>query len=395
MFENKTVIIGVTGGIAAYKIAGLTSMLAKTKADVHVIMTSNACNFINPITFETLTGNKCIVDTFDRNFKHSVEHIALAKAADIFMVAPATANTISKLAHGMADDMLTTTFLASTCQKLVVPAMNTGMYENQITQDNIESLEKYGIEVIRPDSGFLACGDIGSGKMSDPETLFAYIEKEIAKSKDMCGKKVMITAGATCEEMDPVRFITNHSSGKMGFALAKEAMLRGAKVTLIKAATTAAVPNFIEVIPVTSASDMFEEVSKRSKDMDIIIKAAAVSDYTPKEVANEKMKKKDGELTIELKRTPDILKYLGEHRKKGQFLCGFSMETENMLENSKMKLEKKNVDMIVANNLKEKGSGFGTDTNAVTLITRGDVKKFTLMSKSQVAEIILDEILTI
>lgn len=395
MFENKTVLLGVSGGIAAYKIANLASMLAKTDADVHVIMTENACNFINPITFETLTGNKCVIDTFDRNFQHSVEHIALAKAADIFMIAPATANVIAKIAHGISDDMLTTTFLASRCHKVVAPAMNTGMYENEITQDNLKLLEKYGIEVIKPDSGFLACGDVGAGKMPEPETLMGYIEKEIARPKDMIGKKILVTAGATCEAIDPVRFITNHSSGKMGFAIAKEAMLRGADVTLVKANTTAKIPDFVKVIPVVSSEEMFKKVTEIAEDMDIIIKAAAVSDYTPLNVSDEKVKKKDGELNIALSKTKDILKYLGENRSKQQFLCGFSMETENMLENSKTKLKKKNVDMIVANNLKEKGAGFATDTNLVTIITADNVQELELMGKDEVARVILDKILTI
>lgn len=395
MFENKTVLLGVSGGIAAYKIANLASMLAKTDADVHVVMTENACNFINPITFETLTGNKCVIDTFDRNFQHSVEHIALAKAADIFMIAPATANVIAKIAHGISDDMLTTTFLASRCHKVVAPAMNTGMYENEITQDNLKLLEKYGIEVIKPDSGFLACGDVGAGKMPEPETLMGYIEKEIARPKDMIGKKILVTAGATCEAIDPVRFITNHSSGKMGFAIAKEAMLRGADVTLVKANTTAKIPDFVNVIPVVSSEEMFKKVTEIAEDMDIIIKAAAVSDYTPLNVSDEKVKKKDGELNIALSKTKDILKYLGENRSKQQFLCGFSMETENMLENSKTKLKKKNVDMIVANNLKEKGAGFATDTNLVTIITADNVQELELMGKDEVARVILDKILTI
>lgn len=394
MLKNKTVVLGVSGGIAAYKIASLSSRLVKAGADVHVIMTEHACNFITPITFETLTGNKCLVDTFDRNFQHNVEHVALAKRADVFMVAPATANVMAKLAHGIADDMLTTTFLAAKCPKIIAPAMNTAMYENPITQDNMKALEKYGMTVIAPASGYLACGDTGAGKMPEPEILHAYIEKEIACEKDMIGKKVLITAGATRESMDPVRFITNHSTGKMGFALAKECMLRGAEVTIVKAATTAELPMFVNVVPVASAADMFEAVTSRADEQDIIIKAAAVSDYTPAVVSDEKVKKKDGDLAIPMKRTQDILMYLGQHKKEGQILCGFSMETENMLENSKKKLEKKNADMIIANNLKVDGAGFGTDTNVITLITRDEVKEYEIMGKDEVAKTIVDYILT-
>lgn len=393
MLKNKTVLLGVSGGIAAYKSASLASALVKAEAEVHVIMTEHACNFINPITFETLTGNKCIVDTFDRNFQHSVEHVALAKKADVFMVAPATANVMAKLAHGLADDMLTTTFLAAKCPKIIVPAMNTGMYENPVTQDNMKTLVKYGMEVIEPASGYLACGDTGAGKMPEPEVLFQYIEKAIACEKDMVGKKVLVTAGATKEAMDPVRFITNHSTGKMGFALAKECMLRGADVTIVKAQTSSEIPMFVEVVPVESAADMFEAVTARAADMDIIVKAAAVSDYTPANVSCEKVKKKDGDLSIPMKRTQDILMYLGQHKKEGQFLCGFSMETENMLENSTAKLAKKNADMIVANNLKDTGAGFGTDTNLVTLITREGAEQLELMGKDQVAKAIVDKIL--
>lgn len=394
MFENKTVIIGVSGGIAAYKTAYLASALSKTEADVHVMMTANACNFINPITFETLTGNKCIVDTFDRNFQFNVEHVALAKKADCIIIAPATANTISKLANGMAEDMLTTTVLAATCPKIVAPAMNTGMFVNPITQDNIQKLIHYGFEVIQPDYGYLACGDTGAGKMPEPDMLFHYVEKALRTDRDMKGLKVLVTAGATKESMDPVRFITNHSTGKMGFAIAKEAELRGAEVTLVKACTSAKVPPFVNVIEVTSAEDMFNAVTSIADDFDIIIKAAAVSDYTPAQVSDQKVKKKDGDLSIEMKRTRDILKYLGEHKREGQFLCGFSMETENMVENSKAKLDKKNADMIVANNLKEEGSGFGTDTNGVTFITREGIESKELMSKEKVAEAILDKILS-
>lgn len=393
MFENKSIIIGVSGGIAAYKTAYLVSALSKTEADVNVIMTKNACEFISPLVFETLTGNKCYVDTFDRNFKFDVEHISLAKKAGIFMIAPATANVIAKIANGIADDMLTTTFLASKCKKIVSPAMNTAMFENQITQDNIAKLKKYGIGVVEPQNGLLACGDTGAGKMPEPDFLFDVIEREIAREKDMLGKKVLVTAGATMESLDPVRFLTNHSSGKMGFAIAKEAMLRGAEVTVVKANTTAEIPNFIKIVEVSSAKDMFDAVTALSDQQDIIVKAAAVADYTPESYVDSKIKKKDGDLSIPLKRTMDILKYLGENKKEGQFLCGFSMETENMLENSKAKLSKKNADMIVANNLKDAGSGFKTDTNAVTLITRDGHRSLELKSKAEVAKEIFDEIL--
>lgn len=393
MFENKSIIIGVSGGIATYKTAYLVSALSKTEADVNVIMTDNACEFISPLVFETLTGNKCYVDTFDRNFKFDVEHISLAKKADIFMIAPATANVIAKIANGIADDMLTTTFLASKCKKIVSPAMNTAMFENQITQDNIAKLKKYGIGVVEPQNGLLACGDTGAGKMPEPDFLFDVIEREIAREKDMLGKKVLVTAGATMESLDPVRFLTNHSSGKMGFAIAKEAMLRGAEVTVVKANTTAAIPNFVKIVEVSSAKDMFDAVTALSDQQDIIVKAAAVADYTPESYVDSKIKKKDGDLSIPLKRTMDILKYLGENKKEGQFLCGFSMETDNMLENSKAKLSKKNADMIVANNLRDAGSGFKTDTNAVTLITRDGHRSLELKSKAEVAKEIFDEIL--
>lgn len=393
MFENKSIIIGVSGGIAAYKTAYLVSALSKTEADVNVIMTDNACEFISPLVFETLTGNKCYVDTFDRNFKFDVEHISLAKKADIFMIAPATANVIAKIANGIADDMLTTTFLASKCKKIVSPAMNTAMFENQITQDNIAKLKKYEIGVVEPRNGLLACGDTGAGKMPEPDFLFDVIEREIAREKDMLGKKVLVTAGATMESLDPVRFLTNHSSGKMGFAIAKEAMLRGAEVTVVKANTTAAIPNFVKIVEVSSAKDMFDAVTALSDQQDIIVKAAAVADYTPESYVDSKIKKKDGDLSIPLKRTMDILKYLGENKKEGQFLCGFSMETDNMLENSKAKLSKKNADMIVANNLRDAGSGFKTDTNAVTLITRDGHRSLELKSKAEVAKEIFDEIL--
>lgn len=394
MLKGKTVVLGVTGSIAAYKIANLASMLVKLHADVNVIMTRNATNFINPITFETLTGNKCLIDTFDRNFQFNVEHVALAKRADIFMVAPASANVIGKIAHGIADDMLTTTIMACKCPKLISPAMNTNMFENPILQDNLKILEKYGYELIQPASGYLACGDAGAGKMPEPETLLQYILRTIAKEKDLAGKQILITAGPTQEKIDPVRYITNHSTGKMGYALARAAMLRGARVTLVTGPVAIEPPMFVDVVPVTSAQHMADAVISRAPQMDIIIKAAAVADYRPVNPADEKIKKRDGEeASISLERTTDILKTLGEQKKEGQFLCGFSMETENMLENSKAKLEKKNLDMIVANNLKVQGAGFGTDTNVVTLITKDTIKELELMSKDQVADAILTAIL--
>lgn len=394
MLKGKTVVLGVTGSIAAYKIANLASMLVKLHADVNVIMTRNATNFINPITFETLTGNKCLIDTFDRNFQFNVEHVALAKRADIFMVAPASANVIGKIAHGIADDMLTTTIMACKCPKLISPAMNTNMFENPILQDNLKILEKYGYELIQPASGYLACGDTGAGKMPEPETLLQYILRTIAKEKDLAGKQILITAGPTQEKIDPVRYITNHSTGKMGYALARAAMLRGARVTLVTGPVAIDPPMFVDVVPVTSAQHMADAVISRAPQMDIIIKAAAVADYRPVNPADEKIKKRDGEeASISLERTTDILKTLGEQKKEGQFLCGFSMETENMLENSKAKLEKKNLDMIVANNLKVQGAGFGTDTNVVTLITKDTIKELELMSKDQVADAILTAIL--
>ena len=394
MLKGKTVVLGVTGSIAAYKIANLASMLVKLHADVNVIMTRNATNFINPITFETLTGNKCLIDTFDRNFQFNVEHVALAKRADIFMVAPASANVIGKIAHGIADDMLTTTIMACKCPKLISPAMNTNMFENPILQDNLKILEKYGYELIQPASGYLACGDTGAGKMPEPETLLQYILRTIAKEKDLAGKQILITAGPTQEKIDPVRYITNHSTGKMGYALARAAMLRGARVTLVTGPVAIEPPMFVDVVPVTSAQHMADAVISRAPQMDIIIKAAAVADYRPVNPADEKIKKRDGEeASISLERTTDILKTLGEQKKEGQFLCGFSMETENMLENSKAKLEKKNLDMIVANNLKVQGAGFGTDTNVVTLITKDTIKELELMSKDQAADAILTAIL--
>lgn len=393
MLKGKTVLLGVTGSIAAYKIANLASMLVKLHCNVHVIMTQNATNFIHPITFETLTNNRCIVDTFDRNFQYNVEHVALAKQADVVMIAPASANVIAKLAHGLADDMLTTTVLACTCKKIVSPAMNTQMYNNQITQDNIQKLRDYDFEVIDPACGFLACRDTGAGKMPEPEELLDYILKEIAFEKDMAGLNVLVTAGPTQEAIDPVRYITNHSTGKMGYAIANCAMLRGANVTLVTGPTNMKKPPFVNVVEIKSAQDMFDAVTSRANEQDIIIKAAAVADYRPANVSSEKVKKSDDELAIELERTPDILKHLGENKKKDQFLCGFSMETQNMLENSRAKLTKKNLDMIVANNLKVSGAGFGTDTNIVTLITKEKETELTIMSKDDVAKCILDEIL--
>lgn len=392
MLKGKTVLLGVTGSIAAYKIAYLASALKKLSADVHVLMTQNATNFINPITFETLTGNKCLVDTFDRNFEFSVEHVSLAKKADVVLIAPATANVIAKLAHGLADDMLTTTVLACTCKKIISPAMNTRMFENSITQDNLKICEKYGMEVISPASGYLACGDTGAGKMPEPEVLLQYILKEILYKKDLTGKKILVTAGPTREAIDPVRYITNHSTGKMGYAIAKVAAYRGADVTLVTGPAEAEIPMFVHVVKVTSARDMFEAVTSRSGEMDAIIKAAAVADYRPKTVGTEKTKKSDGDMAIELERTDDILKYLGEHKKEGQFLCGFSMETQNLLENSRKKLEKKNLDMVVANNLKVAGAGFGTDTNVVTLITKEKEIQLEIMPKEEVAVHLLDVI---
>lgn len=392
LLENKTVVLGVTGSIAAYKIASLASSLVKKGANVHVIMTQNATNFINPITFESLTGRKCLIDTFDRNFEFQVEHVSLAKQADVFMVAPASANVIGKIAGGIADDMLTTTIMACKAPKIISPAMNTNMFENPIVQDNIQKLKDYGYEVIDPASGYLACGDTGAGKMPDPEVLENYIMKAIAKEKDMSGKKVLITAGATMEKIDPVRFISNHSTGKMGYALAKMAMLRGADVTLVTGKTNIPKPDFVKIIEAESAKEMFEAVDDIFESQDIAIMSAAVADYRPKTVAEEKIKKKDGESVIELERTEDILATMAA-RKKNQIVCGFSMETENMLNNSKAKLEKKNLDMICANNLKVAGAGFGTDTNVVTLITKDSVEELPLMSKEEVAEEILNRIM--
>lgn len=392
MLKGKTVLLGITGSIAAYKIAYLASALHKLHADVHVLMTENATNFINPITFETLTGNKCLVDTFDRNFQFQVEHVSIAKKADVVMIAPASANVIGKLANGLADDMLTTTVMACRCQKILAPAMNTAMYENPVVQDNIRKLQTYGYEVITPASGYLACGDIGAGKMPEPETLLEYILKEAAFQKDLAGKKLLVTAGPTQEAIDPVRCLTNHSSGKMGYAIAKMAMLRGAEVTLVSGPTAIEPPLFVKVVPVTSARDMFEAVTGLSDEQDIIIKAAAVADYRPKQVSEDKVKKKDDQASIELERTDDILKYLGQHKKQGQFLCGFSMETRDMLRNSRAKLEKKNLDMVAANNLKVEGAGFQGDTNVLTLITQDEEVSLPLMSKEDAALKILDKI---
>lgn len=393
MLKGKTVLLGITGSIAAYKIAYLASALHKLHADVHVLMTENATNFINPITFETLTGNKCLVDTFDRNFQFQVEHVSIAKKADVVMIAPASANVIGKLANGLADDMLTTTVMACRCQKILAPAMNTAMYENPVVQDNIWKLQTYGYEVITPASGYLACGDTGAGKMPEPETLLEYILKEVAFQKDLAGKKLLVTAGPTQEAIDPVRCLTNHSSGKMGYAIAKMAMLRGAEVTLVSGPTAIEPPLFVKVVPVTSARDMFEAVTGLSDEQDIIIKAAAVADYRPKQVSEDKVKKKDDQASIELERTDDILKYLGQHKKQGQFLCGFSMETRDMLRNSRAKLEKKNLDMVAANNLKVEGAGFQGDTNVLTLITQDEEVSLPLMSKEDAALKILDQIL--
>lgn len=393
MLKGKNILLAVTGSIAAYKIANLASMLKKLNCNVTVLMTRNATNFINPITFETLTGNKCLIDTFDRNFEYSVEHVSLAKKADVVLIAPATANIIGKIANGIADDMLTTTVMACTCKKIIAPAMNTNMFNNPVVQDNIQKLKHYNMEVITPDTGMLACGDLGEGKMPSEQVLLEYILKEVAHEKDMKGLNVLVTAGPTREKIDPVRFISNHSTGKMGYAIAKHCMLRGANVTLITGKTSNTFPPFVDVIEIDSAHDMFDAVKANYESQNIIIKAAAVADYCPQNSADEKIKKKDGDLSIALKRTDDILMFIGENRKKGQFICGFSMETENMLENSKAKLEKKHVDMIVANNLKQTGAGFGTDTNIVTFITKNDVVELEIMSKDEVSEKLIDYIM--
>ena len=394
---GKTVVIGVSAGIAAYKTCYLVSRLTQAGAEVHVIMTPNAKHFVDPLTYETLSGNKCITDTFDRDFEFDVKHVSLAKKADLFMVAPASADVIAKMAHGICDDMLTTTFLAARCPKYVVPAMNTGMYLNLITQDNLKTLRHYGVNIIEPAEGHLACGDVGAGKMPEPEELYKVIEHVLGKEQDMAGLSMLVTAGATQEAMDPVRFITNHSTGKMGAAIAREAEARGAKVTYIKASTSVPDPDGCEVVSAVSAADLCREVTERAEAADIVIMAAAVADYRPKSVSSDKIKKKDGELTLELERTTDILAELGKRRaegklKPGQFICGFSMETKDLIENSKAKLEKKNCDMIVANNLKEQGAGFGHDTNKVTIITKSGAEELDLMSKQDVAGAILDRI---
>lgn len=393
MLKGKTVVLAVSGSIAAYKIASLASALGKLHADVQVLMTQNATNFINPITFETLTGNKCLVDTFDRNFQYSVEHVALAKRADVVLVAPASANVIGKIANGIADDMLTTTVMACKCKKIISPAMNTQMFENPIVQDNLKKLEHYGYEVIQPAVGLLACKDVGAGKMPEPETLLEYILREVAYEKDLKGKKILVTAGPTQEPIDPVRYLTNHSSGQMGYAIAKVCSMRGAEVTLVSGKTAIKSPLFVDVVPVTTAREMYEAVIERSDRQDIVIKAAAVADYRPKTISEQKVKKTDGELSIEMERTDDILKYLGEHKRANQFLCGFSMETEHMLENSRKKLQKKNLDMIVANNVKVEGAGFAGDTNIVTLITADDETQLPLLSKEETAVEIMNKIL--
>lgn len=390
MLKDKTVLLGVTGSIAAYKIASLASMLVKQHANVHVIMTKNATNFIHPTTFETLTKHKCLVDTFDRDFSFDVKHISLAKAADVVMIAPASANVIGKMAHGIADDMLTTTVMACKAPIYLSPAMNTNMYENPIVQDNLKTLQHYGVKIIEPASGMLACRDVGRGKMPEPEELFSYIMQEIAFEKDLAGKKVLVTAGPTQECLDPVRFITNHSSGKMGYALAKAASMRGAEVTLVTGPVALEPPRFVKIVQVISAQEMYEAVTENAPEQDIIIMAAAVADYRPSQVSSEKIKKQENESILELERTKDILKTLGEQQKENQFLCGFSMETEHMLENSRAKLQKKNLDMIVANNLRTEGAGFGVDTNVVTLITSQEEIELPVMSKEAVAHEILN-----
>ena len=392
MLRGKTVLLGVTGSIAAYKTAYLASALKKLGCNIHVLMTENATQFINPITFETLTGNKCLVDTFDRNFQYNVEHISLAKQANLVMIAPASANVLAKLAHGLCDDMLTTTVLACSCKKIVAPAMNTGMYENPITQDNLERLRKFDFEIAEPAVGYLACGDTGAGKMLEPEILLQYILQEIAFEKDLTGTKVLVTAGATQEALDPVRYLTNHSTGKMGYAIAQVAARRGAEVTLVSGKTALQKPLFLRTVEVVSAEEMFQAVTKLAPEQDIIIKAAAVADYTPATIAEEKVKKSDDELSIPLKRTKDILQFLGEHRAEGQFLCGFSMETEHMVENSRKKLEKKRLDLIAANNLKVEGAGFAGDTNVLTLISKDATIELKKMTKEEAAHALLDTI---
>lgn len=395
MLKGKTVVLGVTGSIAAYKIANLASMLVKAHCDVHVIMTQNATQFINPIAFETLTNHKCIVDTFDRNFEFHVSHVSLAQKADVMMIAPASANIIGKMAHGIADDMLSTTVMACSGKVMVSPAMNVHMFENPILQENLDILRRHGYEIIEPAVGYLACGDTGAGKMPEPEVLYQYILRELACEKDMAGVKLMVTAGPTREAIDPVRFITNHSTGKMGYAIARRAMLRGADVTLVSGPVSLPPVPFVKMVPVVSAQDMFEAVSEGLEEQDILIKSAAVADYRPAQVSDEKVKKKDGDMRIELERTQDILQYVGAQRREDQIICGFSMETQNMLENSRKKLTKKNLDMIIANNLKEQGAGFGTDTNRVTIITQDGEKELDLMTKEEVADEILNYIMAI
>ena len=393
MLQGKTVVLGVTGGIAAYKMPNLASALVKLGCNVQVLMTQNATQFITAVTFETLTGNKALVDTFDRNFSFQVEHIAVADQADLVMIAPATANVIAKLAHGLADDMLTTTVLACNCPKIVVPAMNTKMYENPVTQDNLNTLRRYGWEVVEPASGYLACGAVGKGKLPEPEVLLQVILHDLAHEKDMVGKKVLVTAGPTQEALDPVRYLTNHSSGKMGYAIAQAAARRGAQVTLVSGPVALKRLPYVETVDVVSAQEMFEAVAVRAAEQDILIKAAAVADYRPMMVAEDKMKKSDDALSIPLERTQDILGWLGQHRRPGQFLCGFSMETQNMVENSRKKLEKKQVDMIAANNLKVEGAGFGVDTNLLTLITKDGLDELPMVTKEAAADLLLDSIL--
>ena len=393
MLQGKTVVLGVTGGIAAYKMPNLASALVKLGCNVQVLMTQNATQFITAVTFETLTGNKALVDTFDRNFSFQVEHIAVADQADLVMIAPATANVIAKLAHGLADDMLTTTVLACNCPKIVVPAMNTKMYENPVTQDNLNTLRRYGWEVVEPASRYLACGAVGKGKLPEPEVLLQVILHDLAHEKDMMGKKVLVTAGPTQEALDPVRYLTNHSSGKMGYAIAQAAARRGAQVTLVSGPVALKRLPYVETVDVVSAQEMFEAVAVRAAEQDILIKAAAVADYRPMMVAEDKMKKSDDALSIPLERTQDILGWLGQHRRPGQFLCGFSMETQNMVENSRKKLEKKQVDMIAANNLKVEGAGFGVDTNLLTLITKDGLDELPLVTKEEAADLLLDRIL--
>ena len=395
MLKGKTVLLGVTGGIAAYKAAALASALVKQHACVEVIMTENATKFVTPLTFEQLTGNRTITDTFDRNFAHQVEHISLAQRTNLVIIAPATANVCAKLAHGLADDMLTTTVLACRCPKLIAPAMNTNMYENPVTQDNLEILRRYGWEVIDPACGRLACGAVGAGKLPEPEELLQYVLRRLAMPQDLAGKKVLVTAGPTQESLDPVRYLTNHSTGKMGYAIAKMAMLRGAEVTLISGPTSLAPVPFVKMVNVVSAADMFKAVSEHFPETDFVFKAAAVADYTPVSFADDKIKKKDGDMSIPLARTQDILKYLGENRREDQVICGFSMETRDLIENSRAKLEKKNVDMICANNLKVEGAGFGVDTNVITLITKEEIQELPLLSKEAAAGAILDKALAL